>query len=103
MVVFVVVARACSVVTRDGVSGSARQFGLRLVPQLSCVTREVCVTMALCFFVLLASSFLYVLLLIQHLLREIWGINLPDLPEVSHVECLLFTSVALALRQFTLL
>ncbi len=35
------------------------------------------------FFVLLTSSFLHVLLLIPHLLREIRGMNLPNLPEVS--------------------
>ncbi len=31
MVVFVDVARACSVVTRDGVTGSAKQLSLRLI------------------------------------------------------------------------
>ncbi len=46
MVVFVVVARACSVVTRDGVSCSARQFGSCLVQQSSRVTHGVRVTMA---------------------------------------------------------
>jgi hypothetical protein len=49
MVAFVVVACACSVVTRDGVSGSARQFGLQLVQQSLHVTRGVCVNMALFF------------------------------------------------------
>ncbi len=41
MVVFVVVARACSVVTRDGVTGSARQLGLQLVQQSLHVLRGV--------------------------------------------------------------
>jgi hypothetical protein len=41
MVVFVVVARACSVVTRDGVTGSAKQLDLRLVQQSSRVTRGI--------------------------------------------------------------
>ncbi len=102
MVVFVVIARTCSVVTRDGVTGSAKRLDLQLVQQSSCVTRGVRVTMALFFFLLLASSFLYVLLLIPHSSREIWGMNLPDLPEDSHVG-LLFAFVELASRQLTLL
>ncbi len=97
MVVFVVVARVCSVVTRDGVTGSAKRLNLRLIQQLSRVTHGVCVMMALCFFCLLASSFLYVLLF-PRLSREIWGMNLPNLPEVSRVECLRLVFVALASR-----
>jgi hypothetical protein len=50
MVVFVVVTCACSVVTRDGVTGSAKRLSLRLIQQSSRVTRGVCVTMASCFF-----------------------------------------------------
>ena len=46
MVVFVVVARACSVITRDGVTGSAKQLDLRLVQQSSHVTHGVCVMTA---------------------------------------------------------
>jgi hypothetical protein len=71
MVAFVVVACACSVVTRDGVTGSVKRLGSRLVQQLLHVTRGVPVTMALFLFFLLASSFLYVLLLIPRLSREI--------------------------------
>jgi hypothetical protein len=60
MVVFVVVACACFVVTRDGVTDSARQLRLRIVQQSSRITCGVRVTTASCFvlfFVLLASSF----------------------------------------------
>ncbi len=46
MVVLVIVARACSIVTRDGVSGSARRFGLRLVQQSLRVMHGIRVTMA---------------------------------------------------------
>jgi hypothetical protein len=49
MVVFVVVACTCSVVTRDGVTGSAKQLGLRLVQQSSCMMRGVRVLMAFVF------------------------------------------------------
>jgi hypothetical protein len=55
------------------------------------------------FFVLLASSFLYVLLLIPRSLQEIWGTNLLNLPEVSRVQCLLLAFVELALQQLMLL
>jgi hypothetical protein len=83
MVVFVVIARSCSVVTRDGC--------LRLcqvIPVVACpaiVARDVRCTChdGFVFFVLLASAFLYVLLLIPRSLQEIWGMNLPNLPDVS--------------------
>jgi hypothetical protein len=78
-VVFVVVTHACSVVTRDGVTGSAKQLGPRLIQQSSCVTRGVHVTMALYFFGFACKFFLYVLLLIPRSLWEIWGMNFPDL------------------------
>ncbi len=57
MVVLAVIAHACSVVTRDGVTGSAKQLNLRLVQQLLRVTCGVCVMMAWVFFVLLARFF----------------------------------------------
>jgi hypothetical protein len=50
MVVFDVVTRACSVVTRDSVTGSAKQLNSRLIQQLSRVTHGVRVTTASCFF-----------------------------------------------------
>jgi hypothetical protein len=50
MVVFVVVTRACSVVTWDGVTGSAKQLDLQLIQQSLRLMRGVRVTMALCFF-----------------------------------------------------
>jgi hypothetical protein len=50
MVVLVVVACACSVVTRDGVTGSAKQLDSQLIQQLSQVMHGICVTMALYFF-----------------------------------------------------
>ncbi len=103
MVVFVVVAGACSVFTRDGVTGSAKQLNLWLFQQSSCVMHGVRVTTALLFFVLLASSVLYVLLLIPRSSREIWGLNLSNLPEVFRVECLLLAFVLLALQQLMLL
>jgi hypothetical protein len=49
MVVFVVVAQACSVVTRDGVTGSARQLGSWLVQQSLHVTHGIHVMTALFF------------------------------------------------------
>ncbi len=50
MVVFVAVAHACSVVARDGVTGSAKQLDSRLIQQSSHVTHGVHVMTALCFF-----------------------------------------------------
>jgi hypothetical protein len=101
MVVFIVVACTFSVVTRDSVTGSAKQLDLRLIQRLLHVTRGVHVTMFL--FFLLESSFLYVLLLIPRSLREIWGMNLPDLSEVSRIECHLLAFVVLASRRLMLL
>ena len=57
MVVFVVVACTCSDVTRDGVTGSAKQLDSRLVQQSSRVTHGIRVTMALFFF---ACEFFFV-------------------------------------------
>jgi hypothetical protein len=59
MVVFVVVARTCSVVTRDGVTGSAKQLDSRLVQRSSCVMCGVRVMTAL-FFFCFACKFLFV-------------------------------------------
>ncbi len=59
MVVFVVIAHACSVVTRDGVTGSARQLSSWLVQQLLHMTCGVRVKTAL-FFFFFACKFLFV-------------------------------------------
>jgi hypothetical protein len=48
------------------------------------------------FFIVLLASSVFVVLLIPRLPWEIWGINLPNLPEFSYVECLLLAFVALA-------
>jgi hypothetical protein len=49
------------------------------------------------FFVLLAKSFLYVLLLKPRLSREIWGMILLDLSAVTRVECHFFVLCLLRL------
>jgi hypothetical protein len=59
IVVFVVVARACSVVSRDGITGSAKRLDLWLIQQSSRVTRGVRVTTAL-FFFCFACEFFFV-------------------------------------------
>ncbi len=103
MVVFVVVARACSVVFRDGHQWLCQAIRVAVCPAIiACDTWCTCHN-GFVFFVLLASSFLYVLMLIPRSLREIGGMNLPNLPEVSCVECHFFAFVALALRRLTLL
>jgi hypothetical protein len=67
------------------------------------MTHGVRVTTAL-FFVLLASSFLFVCFVVNPtFVVEIRGMNFPDLPEFSGVECLRLAFVALALWQLMLL
>ncbi len=99
--VVVVAARACFVVTRDGVS----QLCALLVQRVSCVWRVAQVSRGCIFYCFFASSSSHVLLLFSMLSSwEIWGMNMPNLPKVSCLEDLLVVVfVALALRQLTLL
>jgi hypothetical protein len=56
MLFFVVVACACSFVTEDGVTGSARQLDLLLVQQLLHAWRMAYVSQLLCFVVVVSIS-----------------------------------------------
>ncbi len=104
MVVFVVVTHACSVVTLGTVS-------LALPSSLVCGLSSNCSAWRMVYmsrwlhFFCLACKFIFFddLFLIPCSSREIWGMNLPNLPEVSCVECLPLASVMLALQWLMLL
>ncbi len=75
---------------RDGVTGGAiwLVFAACLASAAS-VMHSARVTTAVIFCCCLRAPFMHVLLLIPCLSREIWGMNFPKLPEISHLECLL--------------
>ncbi len=86
--VFIVVdaVRACFVVAQDGVSWLC----VSLIQQGSRTWRVAQVSRGCIFYCYFASSSLRVLLLFSMFsLREIWGMNMPNLPEVSCLEDLL--------------
>ncbi len=83
--VFVVVVATCScfIVAWDGVS----QLCALLVQQVSRAWRVAQVSRGCIFYCFFVSSSLQVLLLFSTFLpRKIWGMNIPNLPEVSCLE-----------------
>ncbi len=84
--VVVVAACACSVVARDGVSW----LSALSIKQVLCVWPMAQLSRGCVFLLFFAVSLLHVLLLILTFSsREIWGMNRPNLPEVSRLEDLL--------------
>jgi hypothetical protein len=99
--VVVVAAGACFVVARDGFSQSCAL----LVQRMLHAWRVAQVSRGCIFYCFLVSSLLHVFLLSSTFSsQEIWGMNMPNLPEVSCLENLLVVVfVTLALWQLMLL